>query len=106
MTENVPENLSAIIHLLLQEFDLLHPNGLRFAGALPHLLANDADFLQRLLGVDDRRVLSCQRRFKIPQKCRSKIPHFGGPAVGRFNDRQLRFSVSADVPCASGAAEA
>lgn len=43
---------------------------------------------------------------KSKSKCRSKIPHFGGPAVGRFKDRQLRFSVSADVPCASGAAEA
>ena len=49
----------------------------------------------------------CQRRRKSPQKCRSKIPHFGrsGDQPG-ISDRQLRCGFSAVFPCAWAAAAA
>lgn len=50
-------------------------------------------------------TVSCQRRLKFPQKCRSKIPQFPGAVISRAVDRSSRLSGDALGVLAAEAAQ-
>lgn len=82
---------TAALRALLSETPDTHVLAEMLGFVADRLMALDVD---QLCGAGaHERSADCQCRLKFSQKCRSKIPHFRGPVIGRFRDRLSRFSM-------------